>query len=57
MPYTLEDFRRDYTRDHVDLLTPDERLQGLSLEEVLQRFSPEELQAYLAQRLREREHE
>lgn len=57
MPYTLEDFRRDYTRDHVDLLTPDERLQGLSLEEVLQRFSLEELRAYLSQRQQDRENE
>jgi hypothetical protein len=43
MPYTLEDFRRDFTREHVDLLTPDERLEGLSLDEVLRRFSPDQL--------------
>jgi hypothetical protein len=43
MPYTWEDFRRDYTREHVDLLTPEERLRGLSAEEVLRRFSAEEV--------------
>ncbi len=34
MPYTMEDFRRDFTRDHLDLLTPEERLHGLSPEEI-----------------------
>lgn len=42
MPYTIEDFRRDFTREHVDLLTPDERLQGLSPDKRLQGLSPDE---------------
>ena len=40
MPYTMEDFRRDYTRDHLDLLTA---------EEILQRLPTERIKAYLAQ--------
>jgi hypothetical protein len=43
MPYTWEDFCRDYTLAHLDLLTPEERLRGLSAEEVLRRFSAEEV--------------
>jgi len=30
MPYTMEDFRRDYAKEHLKDLTPDERLEGLS---------------------------
>jgi hypothetical protein len=43
MPYTWEDFRRDFTREHLSLLSPEERLRGLSDEEILQRFSPEKV--------------
>ena len=58
MPYTMEDFRRDYVRDHLDLLTPEEILQRLPMQEVLQQLPMqevlqqlpvEELKAYLAQ--------
>jgi hypothetical protein len=46
MSYTMEDFRRDYAREHLDqflnLLTTEEVLQRFSAEEVLQRFSAEE---------------
>lgn len=49
MPYTMEDFRRDYVRDHLDLLTPEEILQRLPMKEVLQQLPVEELKAYLAQ--------
>jgi len=38
VPYTIEDFRRDYVLEYLDRLTPDERLKGLS---------PEEIEAYL----------
>jgi hypothetical protein len=41
MPYTMEDFERDYIREHLHVLTP---------EEILQRFSKEELKEYLAKR-------
>lgn len=67
MPYTMEDFRRDYFREHLDqflgLLTPEEvmqrfsaeeRLRGLPAEEVLQRFSPEQIQAYLDRQKKQR---
>src|SRR5262249_6264927 len=42
MPYTMEDFRRDYVREHLKALTPEERLQGLSAEERVRGLSPEE---------------
>jgi len=34
MPYTMEDFRRDFTREHLHLLTSEERLKGLSLNQI-----------------------
>lgn len=43
VPYTMEDFRRDYVKEHLKDLTPEERLEGLL---------PEEIERYL-QRLRE----
>jgi hypothetical protein len=52
MAYTTEDFQRDYARQHLKDLTPEERLEGLSAKErvkgltpkeVLQALSPEEL--------------
>ncbi len=42
MPYTMEDFRRDYVKEHLKDLTLEERLQGLSAEDLLERLSPEE---------------
>ncbi|MBI3948377.1 MAG: hypothetical protein HY321_20850 [Armatimonadetes bacterium] len=42
MPYTWEDFRRDYAREHLDRLTPEERLRGLPPEERLRGLPPEE---------------
>ena len=50
MSYEVEDFCRDYTRDHIHLLSPDERLQGLSLDERLKGLSSDQIQAYLKQR-------
>lgn len=35
MPYTLDDYRKDYIRGGLSLLTPKERLAGLALEERL----------------------
>jgi hypothetical protein len=29
MPYTMADFNKDFTREHLDLLQPEERLKGL----------------------------
>lgn len=64
MPYTIEQFKKDYVRAHLDELpanerlqglAPEERLQGLSAEEVLSQLSPEEIQAYAARLRRKRQ--
>ena len=34
MPYTMEDFHRDVARETLDRMTPEERLRGLSIEEI-----------------------
>jgi len=61
MPYTMEDFRRDYVKEHLKDLTPDERLaglspderlEGLSPDERLQGLSPEDIEKYLKRRQR-----
>jgi hypothetical protein len=43
VPYTMEDFRRDYVKEHLKDLTLEERLQGLSPEERLEGLSPQQL--------------
>jgi hypothetical protein len=50
MPYTMEDFRRDYVKEHLSQWTPEERLAGLSVEEILERLPPEEIENYLKRR-------
>lgn len=35
MPYTIEDFQKEYVREHIHRLTPEERLEGLSRDEIL----------------------
>jgi hypothetical protein len=54
--YTMKDFQRDYVKNHLGLLSPDEilgrfspddRLKGLSPDQVLQQFSPKEIELYL----------
>jgi len=42
MPYTVEDFMRDVTLEHLKLLPPEERLRGLPPEERLRGLPPEE---------------
>jgi hypothetical protein len=42
MSYTYEDFYRDFTKDHLDKLTPEERLKGLSSDERLEGLSNDE---------------
>ncbi len=51
MSYTIEDFKRDYIREHLHELPPEEvlsqfspedRLRGLPLQEVLSQLSPED---------------
>jgi hypothetical protein len=44
MPYTMEDFRRDYVKEHLKKLTPEERLAGLSpkvIESLLRKLKAE----------------
>lgn len=43
MSYTYEDFYRDFTKDHLDKLTPEERLKGLSTDERLKGLSIDDL--------------
>ncbi len=43
VPYTMEDFRRDFVKEHLHELTLEERLKGVSIEERLKGVSPEEL--------------
>ncbi len=55
--YTMEDFKRDYIKEHFPELTPTEKqevLQKLSLEERLAGLSPEEIERFLEQRKAER---
>jgi hypothetical protein len=41
MPYTMDDFRREYKQEALKMLTPEERLEGLSPEQLLEKLSPE----------------
>ena len=41
MPYTLDDFTKEYVQDHLHVLSPEERLRNLSPEERLKDLSPE----------------
>jgi len=50
MPYTMADFRRDYVKEHLKDLTPEERLEGLPLDERLKDVSPEDIEQYLRRR-------
>ncbi len=43
MPYTLQDFYREFTKENVDLLTPQERLAGLSVDDLLKNLSVDDL--------------
>jgi len=56
MPYTMEDFQRDFVMDNLDILSPDEvlkryspdeRLRGISPDERLRGLSPKEIKEYL----------
>jgi hypothetical protein len=42
MPYTMQDFERDFTREHLHLLPPAERLKGLPTAERLKGLPTEE---------------
>lgn len=43
MPYTIEDFEKEYIKSHLHLLPAEERLLGVSLEERLKGLTPEEI--------------
>ncbi len=47
MPYTMEQFRHDYLKEHVSQLSVKERLAGLSPEEVVKHLSPDEILKHL----------
>jgi hypothetical protein len=60
MPYTMEDFKRNYFREHIDeflkevpteellkRLTPEERIKGMSPEERIKGMSPDDLRTLL----------
>ncbi|MBW3598742.1 MAG: hypothetical protein KY475_15890 [Planctomycetes bacterium] len=49
MPYTMEEFKREFLREHPDELSPEERLKGLPLEERLKGFSMDDLFRALSQ--------
>ncbi len=53
MPYTLNDYYKDFTRRHLDWLTKEELLAKLSIEDRLKGLPPEEIEAYL-KKLRQR---
>ncbi len=40
MAYTLEDYRKDNARSGLHFLTPEERLSGLTLKEILSTLTP-----------------
>ena len=42
MSYTMDDFQKDYVREHLNLLSPDDRLKGIFPDEVLKRYTPED---------------
>jgi hypothetical protein len=57
MPYTMEDFERDFTEEHLHLLSPEtifsrfspeQRLKGLPPEEILKRLPSEVIEIYLS---------
>uniref|UniRef100_UPI004055E7E9 hypothetical protein n=1 Tax=Candidatus Electrothrix sp. TaxID=2170559 RepID=UPI004055E7E9 len=47
MSYTMEDFKKDYVKEHLGVLSPDEVLQQFSLDDRLKGISLEEIQQYL----------
>ncbi len=48
MTYTVQDFQKDYVRDHLNLLSPDERLKDLSPDERLKDLSPDDILSHLS---------
>ena len=46
MPYTMQDFIKDFVRSHLDHLSAEERLAGLKTEERLAGLPPAKIEAY-----------
>ena len=44
MPYSMDEFRKDFTKAHLKELTLEERLEGLTPEERLKGLTPEEIE-------------
>ena len=47
MPYTMEQFRKEYIKAHLGELDIDDRLKGVDPKDVLSRFDPETMLKYL----------
>ena len=54
MSYTMKDFVKEFTRDHLKELTPEERLKDLTPEERLKDLTPEEIEQVLEKMKAER---
>ena len=63
MPYTIEQFHRDYIKSHIDLLEPEEvldkfkledRLKGLNPEDRLKGLDPVDIEKYLSKLLKKK---
>ena len=63
MSYTMQDFQRDYVKNHLEVLSPDDRLKGLSpddrlkglsLSDRLRGISFEDIQQYLKQHFKKK---
>ena len=48
MSYTMEDFERDYAREHLYLLSPKDVVECFSIKEVVECFSIKEVVEYLS---------
>lgn len=43
MPYTVKDYYRDFTKEHLDWLSPEERLEGIELKKRIQDVPPDDI--------------
>ena len=42
MAYTMKDFEKDFVKEHLDVLSDDERLKGISTDKMLKRIPKDE---------------
>ena len=52
MSYTMKDFQRDYVKNHLGVLSPDEVLNSFSPDDRLKGISFEDIQQYLKKHFR-----